>query len=75
MYEDTAWREFMPTVKQYAFLAEKLAAGHIPVCPRFYAADLGHLPLSQGGVRPNLEPLLSCSICATPAAIRGGSSS
>ncbi|MBQ2709062.1 MAG: hypothetical protein IJF67_12425, partial [Clostridia bacterium] len=176
MYEDTAWREFMPTVKKYAdlvgnadiignqivrnpdtgalggddaviaelgrhslihnlvgvnsrigftvqtekrlprdwmddetvktpwddeysdaFLAEKLAAGHIPVCPLFYAADLGHLPvlthfidmmcldgmrggisfpatwydyapelveqlylpLSQGGVCPNLEPLLS----------------
>ena len=79
------------------FLKEKLEAGHIPVCPLFYAADLGHLPvlthfidmmcldgmrggiafpstwydyapelveqlylpLSQGGVCPNLEPLLS----------------
>ena len=79
------------------FLSEKLESGHIPVCPLFYAADLGHLPvlprfldmmcldgmrggiafpstwydyapelveqlylpLSQGGVCPNLEPLLS----------------
>ena len=79
------------------FLKEKLDAGYIPICPLFYAADLGHLPvlthfldmmcldgmrggiafpstwydyapelveqlylpLSQGGVCPNLEPLLS----------------
>lgn len=79
------------------FLEEKLESGCIPVCPVFYAADLGHLPvlthfidmmcldgmragiafpatwydyapelveqiyipLSQGGVCPNLEPLLS----------------
>ena len=79
------------------FLREKLLEGCIPVCPMFYAADLGHLPvlshfldmmcldgmrgglafpstwydyapelveqlylpLSQGGVCPNLEPLLS----------------
>lgn len=79
------------------FLTDKLESGCIPVCPVFYAADLGHLPvlthfidmmcldgmragiafpatwydyspelveqiyipLSQGGVCPNLEPLLS----------------